>query len=521
MADDGGRRGTVTAAPTPDGDTDAVTAVVRQLLAVVPAACSWLVPAPAADGRVVDFVVAAASGEGRDIYRRGVGRVGGRLSELYPSMVGGPLWQLYLQVLASGVAGRLAEFRYEEQRAGVVADSLFDVSVQRVLGGLLVWWQRVDEARRRLDHTELLGSLGWAEYDLVTGLSDWSPGMYRIFERDPALGPMSRAEQSAALVPDDRGLIETAWQTLDSGAASDLTVRFQPGTTVKHLRILSDLTRDAAGNPLKISAVVQDVTARETSRTAIDRLSDQLRSREMTALAEHRLAAQLQKMIQPVPPEPFALAGLQAVVSYLPAESAVQVGGDWYHAQTLPDGHVALAVGDVAGHGLDAANGMAHLRFSLIAWLSIGIRDAGTLLGHMNRLCGQLRITGTAVIAVYDPATRTLSWARAGHMAPLLARAGTTGELDRPPGLLLGADDAAAYPVLSPRLHVDDLVLFYTDGLVERRSSSMDTMLDQVKQTLSDISAAPGRQPLTRLRGLLHYASPDDDTCALAIRVLT
>ncbi|GAB3830248.1 hypothetical protein [Dactylosporangium cerinum] len=68
-----------------------------------------------------------------------------------------------------------------------------------------MWWQRVDEARRRLERTELLGSLGWAEYDLVTGRSEWSPGMFRIFERDPALGAMSRSEQAAALLADDRG----------------------------------------------------------------------------------------------------------------------------------------------------------------------------------------------------------------------------------------------------------------------------------------------------------------------------
>ena len=90
-----------------------------------------------------------------------------------------------------------------------------------------MWWQRVDEHQRRLESTELLGSLGWAEYDLITGRSDWSPGMYRIFERDPALGPMSRAEQAAAILPEDRGIAETAWQTLDSGAASDVTVRFR------------------------------------------------------------------------------------------------------------------------------------------------------------------------------------------------------------------------------------------------------------------------------------------------------
>jgi len=506
--------------PAPALSGDAVRAVVQELLSAAPSGCTWLLPLRADDGSVADFVVSAVSGQGRDLYGRGAARVGERLSELYPSMVGGPLWKLYVDVAAGGEPATLPGFRYVEKRSGIVADSRFDVSVHPVLGGLLVWWQRVDEASRRLDRTELLGNLGWAEYDLVTGHSDWSPGMFRIFDRDPALGPMSRVEQAALLLPDDRGLAETAWQTLDSGAASDVTVRFRPGATVKYLRILSDVARDATGNPLKVYAVVQDVTARENTRTAMDRLSDQLRTREMTAIAEHRLAAQLQNMIQPVPREPFPLAGLEALVSYVPAESAVQVGGDWYHAETLPDGTVALAIGDVAGHGLEAANGMAHLRFSLIAWLSIGIRDPGTLLAHMNRLCGQLRITGTAAMAVYDPAARMLAWARAGHPAPLLARAGTATELDPPAGLLLGADGGSEYPVLTSRLDAGDLVLLYTDGLIERRASGTRPMLDQVRRTLSEISAGPGERALTNLRGLLHYASPDDDTCTLAIRVL-
>jgi serine phosphatase RsbU (regulator of sigma subunit) len=496
-----------------------VVAVVREILSAIPAGCSWLLPMMSDDGQIVDYWIAAASDRDHDINGRGAARVGERLSELYPSMVGGPLWQMYRQVLAGGAPGQVPDFRYAEKRAGVVAESLFDVSVHRVLGGLLVWWQRLDEDQRRLEKTELLGSLGWAEYDLATGRSEWSPGMYRIFDRDPALGPMSRAEQSAAVVPDDYGLREAAWQTLDSGATSDVTVRFQPGASVKYLRILSDIARDADGSPLKIYAVVQDVTARVDSRTAIERLSDQLHTREMSALAEHRLAGQLQNLIQPVPRDTFPLAGLQAMVNYLPAESAVQVGGDWYHAQTLPDGQVVLAVGDVAGHGLEAASGMAHLRFALVAWLSIGIRDPETLLGHLNRLCWQLKITGTAVVAVYDPATNLLSWARAGHMAPLLSRAGRTDALDRPRGLLLGADEDATYPVVTPQLQGDDLVLFYTDGLVERRAGSTE-LLGQVKQTLSELSAQPGDETLTKLRGRLYYSSPDDDTCALAVRVL-
>ncbi|WP_433317960.1 PP2C family protein-serine/threonine phosphatase [Micromonospora chersina] len=500
---------------------DPMVAAVRQVLATIPAGCTWLLPVRAPDGAVVDFLVAAASAEGRDVHGRGAERVGQRLSALYPGMVAGPLWQAYHEVLATGEPAHLPDFRYAGHGAGVVTDSVFDVAVYRVLDGLLVWWQRLDEHRRRLARTELLGSLGWAEYDLVTGRSDWSPGMYRIFDRDPALGPLSRADQAAALLPDDRGLGEAAWQTLDSGAASDVTVRFRAGGTVKYLRILSDVARDEGGAPVKIYAVVQDVTARENSRSAIEQLSDQLRTRETTALAEHRLAAQLQNLIQPVPREPMSLAGLEVLVGYLPAESALRVGGDWYHAETLPDGSVVLAVGDVAGHGLEAASGMAHLRFALVAWLSIGIREPATLLGHMNRLCGQLAITGTAVIAVFDPATRQLAWARAGHPLPLLSRAGETGELGRPAGMLLGADPASRYPVVTTELRGDDVLLLYTDGLVERRVGSPEDRLTAVRSALSALSGQSGARPLARLRDALHRPSPDDDTCTLAVRVLS
>jgi len=517
MATGGARSGPAAGSPGPPVDA---VAVVREILAVIPAGCSWLLPVTDDAGVAGDFRVAAVSGGEADVYGRGTSRVGALLSELYPSMVGGPLWRLYQQVAATGEAGELPRFRYEEQQAGIVSEATFDVSVHPVCNGLLVWWHRLDEDRRRLERTELLGNLGWAEYELGTGRSTWSPGMYRIFERDPALGPMSRTEQAAALVPADAGLSELAWQTLDSGATSDVTVRFQPGATVKYLRILSDVARDAGGAPLKIYAMVQDVTARVDSRTEIERLGDQLRSREITALAEHRLAAQLQNLIQPVPRDPFPLPGLQAAVSYLPAEKAVQVGGDWYHAQALPDGHTLLAIGDVAGHGLEAASGMAHLRFALVAWLSIGICDPGVLLGNLNRLSRQLAITGTAVIAVYDRAARTLSWARGGHMAPLLTRAAHTEELPLPPGLLLGASDRARYPVVVVGLCPDDVVLFYTDGLVERRDPEQADLLERVKATLGEVSAEPGDLRLKRLRDMLPAAGPDDDTCTLAVRVL-
>jgi serine phosphatase RsbU (regulator of sigma subunit) len=508
---DGGR--------VPDGGADRA-ALVQEILSAIPAGCSWLLPVTDRTGRVVDFTVAATSERVADVHHRGVRRLRRRFSELYPGLVGSELWDAYLRVQATGEPAERLELHYRDKQAGVVAESRFTISAHPVLGGLLVAWQRVDEDQRRLANTELLGNLGSAEYDLITGRSEWTPGMYRIFERDPACGPMSRAEQAAAMVAEDRGLAETAWQTMDAGANSDVTVRFRIGGTVKHLRILSDIARDADGAPVKVSAVVQDVTAQQDSRTAMDRLRDQLRTRELSALAEHRLAGQLQHLIQPVPAEPFRLAGLEATVSYLPAESAVRVGGDWYHAQTLPDGRVLLAVGDVAGHGLAAASGMAHLRYALAAWLSIGIREPGQLLTHANRLCRQLDITGTAVLASYEPATRTLCWARAGHMPPLLARRGTATELPRPPGVLLGARDGCAYPERAVALEPGDVVLFYTDGLVERRESGAEDVLERVKRDLCAVAGRPAADRLARLRQRLHTPSTEDDTCTLAVRVL-
>ena len=504
----------------PEAGRESAVSIVQEILSLLPGGCTWLLPVSGPDGQVVDFLVAAAGAQGRDIYGRGTGRLSARLSDLYPSMVGGALWEVYQRVLATGASGRMSDFRYEEKTSGIVAESLFDVIVHPLLGGILVLWQRVDEDRRRLDHTERLGRLGWAEYDLVTGVSDWSPGMYRILDRDPALGPMSRAEQSAAIPSEDRGIIEAVWQTLDSGGPSDATVRFELSGGVRHLRILSEVARDASGSPVKVYAVAQDITAREESRTEIDRLRDQLLAGEMTALAEHRLAAHLQNMIQPIPAGSVRLPGVEAMVRYLPAESAIQVGGDWYHAQALPDGQVVLAIGDVTGHGLAAASGMAQLRYALLAWLSTDIRDPGTLLGHLNRLCVQLKITGTAVVAVYDPASRQLQWARAGHLAPLLARSGEGGPLGRPDGLLLGADVAADYPVALAQLRADDLVLLYTDGLVERRTVDSVALTRQLIDMLAQSSISVGDETLTSLLDRLGEPSRFDDTCVLAVRML-
>ncbi|WP_308167443.1 PP2C family protein-serine/threonine phosphatase [Catellatospora tritici] len=517
---------------SPDGTATAATAatllatgqamlpVVRELLSGIPAGCTWLLPVLDPQGAVVDFEIAAVSAHARDVAGRGGDeRVGHRVGVLYPRMVGGPLWNLYQRVYADGAPGKLPDFTYHADTDGVAATSLFDVSVHRVCGGLLVWWQRLDEQERRREQTELLGNLGWGETDLTTGAITWSPGMYRIFERDPALGPMSTAEQTAHIVADDQPLRETAWQMLDSGAVSDLTFRIRVGDKIKHMRLLADTARDTAGKPVKLYGVVQDVTARENSRTDVEKLRAELRVRELTMVAEHRLAGQLQQIIQPLPEAPFTLADLDVWVNYLPAENSVRVGGDWYHALPLPDGRIILAIGDVVGHGLAAATAMANLRYALVGWSAVEVGDPGRLLSHLNQLCLRLETTATAAIAVYQPTDRTLRWARAGHPLPLHHRAGRTTPLARVDGLLLGATAAATYRETVCQLHPGDLLLFYTDGLIERRGQDTTDTLGDVAEVMAAAAKQPDGQPLAHLTTLLTHASPDDDTCLLAIHL--
>jgi serine phosphatase RsbU (regulator of sigma subunit) len=103
---------------------------------------------------------------------------------------------------------------------------------------------------------------------------------------------------------------------------------------------------------------------------------------------------------------------------------------------------------------------------------------------------------------------------------PLLSRAGGTGDLGRPVGMLLGADPATCYPVVTTELRGDDVLLLYTDGLVERRAGNPEDELAAVRSALSEFSGQPGARPLARLRHALHRPSPHDDTCTLAVRVL-
>jgi len=255
-----------------------------------------------------------------------------------------------------------------------------------------------------------------------------------------------------------------------------------------------DAVRDVKGRPVRVYGIVQDVTAQETNRAQLAEVEQRLREHQQTLAAEHQLAVQLQQIVLPVPAERFILTELAVAVRYLPAEEASQVGGDWFHAATAEDGSVVLAVGDVT--------------------------DPAELLAHLNRLVYAGRHTATLVIARYDPATHTLCWAQAGHPPPLHTRCGSTTVLPRPKGPLLGALDRARYATATLTLDPGDLILLYTDGLVEHPDHTPADGLRPVIDTLNRISTSDSRQPVVDLLDHLHRANPADDTCMVAVRRL-
>jgi serine phosphatase RsbU (regulator of sigma subunit) len=496
-------------------------AMVQRVLDVSPGMAAYLTAEHDQAGRLVDLTWAAASPEAvASNGMRVTDLIGHRISEHFPEVIVSDPWPAYQTVLDTGVPAEIEPLRH--------AGATYAVRAHRLGQGLLLNWTRHEPPARdhdRIAGTERLGNLGWGEWDLVTGEITWSEQLYRIYERDPSLGPLPRAESDAMVLAEDEPLRAAALAAFERTERADVTVRVRIGGRIKHLRTVADAIRDTTGQPLRIFGIVQDVTARETGAQRLAEVERQLAEQGRTLAAEHELAARLQRIILPIPDGPIELPGVKVAVRYLPAGQQDLVGGDWFHAAEMRDGSVLLAVGDVAGHGTPAATMMAQLRHALRA-LAVTTTDPGELLGHLNKLTCDLEretpeLSATAVVARFDPMRRELVWAQAGHPAPLLSRDGHTTPLFRPAGPMLGVVDDATYQTARIDFRIGDVLLLYTDGLIEHRHRGVDDGLASVIAAMNDAVRAAPQQPLAQLLARLRRANPDDDTCILAARPVT
>jgi serine phosphatase RsbU (regulator of sigma subunit)/anti-sigma regulatory factor (Ser/Thr protein kinase) len=269
--------------------------------------------------------------------------------------------------------------------------------------------------------------------------------------------------------------------------------------------------------------VVPRVTAEGAVHGIVCTISDmtpqlrkQVAAREQAAVAERRIEkaqdviAVLQREL--LPPGLPVLPQVSIAGSYLLADAYTAAGGDWFDAVVLPGGRVGLVVGDVVGHGVAASAVMGQLRTVVSERLSAGaaIRD---VLAAVDAVAGRLRgaRAATVCVAVLDPAEGSLTYCTAGHPPPLLVPAhGEPRYLPVTGAGPLGV--GTTFTTGTDRLGPGDVLLLYTDGIIERPGRDVAVSTVELAQVTAD--AVAGRALQTG------QTSPVERACTQTLELL-
>ncbi|WTW93342.1 SpoIIE family protein phosphatase [Streptomycetaceae bacterium NBC_01309] len=367
------------------------------------------------------------------------------------------------------------------------------------------------------------GLIASAEWHLDTDEIRWSDEMYLLFDRDPVAGPVRLDDLPRHVLPGDLPEVETLVDELLNElvpSEAEFRVLRTDGTT-RSVHLIGEPVLDADGTPRSVWAILRDVSELRWTQAALSEAREQLLVQRQLARAEHRIAAELQRAVMPRWTRAIALPGLDVATRYFPAEAMSRVGGDWYDGMALPDRTVLVSMGDMAGHGLAATAGMTTLRSALEGFAITGA-PPGEMLYWLNRLVLHAMPTeaiATAVCGRYDPDRRVLTLARAGHPPLLLFRNGLGSIPDMPGGIVLGVHDEPYYEELRLELRAGDLLLLFTDGLVERRGLDIDDSIRSLLALAPLLAGADARSCVDIVVSRLGHTDYEDDACVMALRV--
>ena len=279
--------------------------------------------------------------------------------------------------------------------------------------------------------------------------------------------------------------------------------------------------RDASGQVIRWFGTATDIDDQVRSTA---RLRESERRYRALALEnarlyerEHRVSVALQAASLPkeVPDVPWL--SMDAV--YIPGSADAQIGGDWYDAFRLPDGRIVFSIGDVAGSGLDAAVTMSNMRQIIRGTaqvhadpvLMLNAADRALRLEDPNRFV-------TAFVAVLSPVTGILAYASAGHVPPFIRRAdGSVEILDfcDPP---LGLRERHALETAHTELSEGDIVLFYTDGLVEA-NRDIEAGLATLESVMSEREFANASHPAQFVQHRMLPEGASDDVAVMSVKM--
>lgn len=210
------------------------------------------------------------------------------------------------------------------------------------------------------------------------------------------------------------------------------------------------------------------------------------------------------------------IAGVELAGRYAAADR--MIGGDWYDAFTLPDGELWLVIGDVSGHGLASAVVMGRVRSSLRAYALLGGGPTHVLTLTDRKVHHfDMGTMITVLCAVSTPPYETFEICSAGHPAPVLARAG--GEavvVDIDTNVPLGSIPDSRRTSTTVRLNLGDVLALYTDGLVERPRSSIDTGIEHLRMVAE--AQHPEVVCRTVMMNMVGTSTPSDDIALLVAR---
>jgi serine phosphatase RsbU (regulator of sigma subunit) len=239
------------------------------------------------------------------------------------------------------------------------------------------------------------------------------------------------------------------------------------------------------------SAVINDI------RTNFLHLADQLVSllHETAERASMKKQLEVARAVQQmlVPPSDLIERGFVRVAGYF--QPAAECGGDWWTVHDLPDGKVLTVIGDVTGHGISSAiiTGAAKAACDLARTFTNGKITAAALLEMMNCSifeAGKQKLMMTCTASIFDPQTRTLTIANAGHNFPYLYRQNSVRQIVTH-GAPLGAGATTEYQASTVRLESGDAILWFTDGVTECENAEHEQFSEKRLRAVFQ-NAAPG-----------------------------
>jgi len=487
-------------------------------------------PLPGDDGEIADFAIVRVSPgyadpAGRPAEEAAKELAGLTLLQAYPSSTAGDgLFARARRVLASGRAEHVPGTVTAPLTGAVDQVQVADLRVAPFFAGVIFSWRAPGESEQHaglLGHAQRLGHMGGWEENLGNGAVRWTEAAFVLFGLDPRrAAPIPTADLHNFVIAADRGPVRRFRQSLLSRrepAVAVFRIVRPDDMAIRQIRIFAEPV--VAGEAVvALRGAFQDVSAHYHTEVALAATRDQLADSEQRAAQEHQLAVRLQRAIMPADALPVEAAGVDVAVRYRPAEPGHLVAGDWYDAVLMPGKDMLLAVGDITGHGIDAVTGMVAARNALRGLAATGAGPA-ELLKSLNYAACHITegVAGTVVCGLYDQDSRVLRWARAGHLPPILVRDGTATTLPLPGGVLLGLDPEAEYEEAKLQLRPGDVLLLFTDGLIERRAGSISDAL----RDLTAAAAYQGADAASHADHILSSAISDtgDDACLVVARI--